>query len=582
MRRFSTYMQPATNVPSLPAPSRPAIIRRVRLVTGLVLFTYVTSHLANHALGLFGLEAMEAGRGLFLSIWRNPIGSVALYGSITIHFALALWSLYQRRQLHIPHWEAAQLLLGLAIPLLLVSHAIGTRLAHEWYGVIDSYTRMILIFWSRPDLALRQALVLLIAWTHGCIGLHFWLRLKPWYPRGAMALAAAALLVPLLALLGFVEALRDIANLAQVPGWIHDTVVAAREPSSAQRSALGNTVDAVLVAYAAGLGLTLIARWIRNNHERRHHSVRISYASGQEITVPIGYTILEASRFSEIPHASVCGGRGRCSTCRVRIVKGVESLPPASQEELAVLKRVGAAPNVRLACQLRPTSDLSVTLILPVTATASDSFANPDYVAGQEREICVLFADLRSFTRFSERKLPYDVVFFLNRYFETMGSAIERAGGIPNQFTGDGVMALFGIESGSEQGCRGAIDAAKAMVRGLAEMSASLAEELEEPLRMGIGIHSGPVIVGHMGRGEATSLTAIGDTVHVASRLQDLTKQYKCQLIISESVAQRARIDVSDYPRHELTVRNRAEPVAIRTIEIVDSLSLSGNILASR
>ena len=117
--------------------------------------------------------------------------------------------------------------------------------------------------------------------------------------------------------------------------------------------------------------------------------------------MPVGYSVLETSRLGRIPHASVCGGRGRCSTCRIRIVRGLESLPAASAEELVVLKSVGAAPNMRLACQLRPTSDLSVIPLLPVTATARDGYARPDYIAGQEKEICVLFADLRGFTRLS-------------------------------------------------------------------------------------------------------------------------------------------------------------------------------------
>jgi adenylate cyclase len=169
--------------------------------------------------------------------------------------------------------------------------------------------------------------------------------------------------------------------------------------------------------------------------------------------------------------------------------------------------------------------------------------------------------------------MPYDVVFFLNHYFETMSRAIEQAGGIPNQFTGDGVMALFGVESGPERGCSNAVAAARSMVRGLAAMSSEFAEELGEPLRMGIGIHDGPTIVGRMGHGEAMYLTAVGDTVHVASRLQDLTKQYQCQLIISEAAAQRAGIDVSGFPRHEVTVRNRTEPVAIHTIEDLESLT---------
>ena len=566
-------MQPTTSTPPTPTQSRAAMIRRIRLATGLVLFTYVSTHLINHSLGLFGLSAMEAGREVFLSIWRNPVGAAVLYGSLTIHVALALWSIYQRRQFRIPLWEAAQLLFGLAIPLLLTSHAIGTHFANAWYGVIDSYTRMMLIFWSRPELGIRQVLLLLIAWTHGCIGLHFWLRIKPWYPRAAPVFVALALLVPLLALLGFLEAIREVTELAQRTGWAQDTRAAAREPSADQRKVLNDTVDIVLSGFAVALGLTLLSRWLRNFHERRHKSIRITYPDGREIVAPIGYTVLEASRFGGVAHAAVCGGRARCSTCRIRVVRGFAHLPAASVDELIVLKRIGATIDVRLACQLRPTNDLSVTPLLPATATALDAFALPDHMAGEEREICVLFADLRGFTRYSERKLPYDVVFFLNRYFETMGSAIEAAGGITNQFTGDGVMALFGVVSNPQQGCRDALNAATAMVHGLADMNADLAAALDEPLRMGMGIHAGPAVIGRMGRGVAKYLTAVGDTVHVASRLQDLTKQYKCQLIISESVAQSAGLDVAGFPRQELTVRNRIEPIAIHTIENVESLT---------
>src|SRR5919201_6942284 len=102
--------------------------RRVRLASGLVLFAYVTTHLANHALGLISLDAMEAGRASFLAVWRHPIGSLALYSSWTAHVALAFWALYQRRTLRMAGWETAQLMPGLAIPPLLVSHVVGTRL----------------------------------------------------------------------------------------------------------------------------------------------------------------------------------------------------------------------------------------------------------------------------------------------------------------------------------------------------------------------------------------------------------------------------------------------------------------------
>jgi adenylate cyclase len=233
---------------------------------------------------------------------------------------------------------------------------------------------------------------------------------------------------------------------------------------------------------------------------------------------------------------------------------------------------VGAPPGVRLACQTRPRGDVAVKLLVGPPARPSDGFARPRSLAGSEQEVTVLFADLRRFTSLAEHRLPYDVVFFLNRYFETMGRAIEEAGGITNQFTGDGVMALFGVDADPAGGCRRALTGARAMVEGLTELSAAMADELDEPLRIGIGIHTGPAVVGRMGYGNTVYLTAVGDTVHVASRLQDLTKQYQAQLVISEQVAGRAGVDASAFPRHEITVRNRQEPLAVRVIADVRAL----------
>src|SRR2546426_9838215 len=146
---------------------------------------------------------------------------------------------------------------------------------------------------------------------------------------------------------------------------------------------------------------------------------------------------------------------------------------------------------------------------------AADAFGS-DVRQGREQEIAVLFADLRGFTRVAEHKLPYDVVFILNRYFEAVGGAIQRAGGIPNQFTGDGVMAVLGIQTGAEHGCRQAVAAAREIVQGLAALNHELGEELQVPLKIGIGIHAGPAIVGQMGYGEGVYLTAVGDTVPAA------------------------------------------------------------------
>jgi adenylate cyclase len=234
-------------------------------------------------------------------------------------------------------------------------------------------------------------------------------------------------------------------------------------------------------------------------------------------------------------------------------------------DELRVLGRVGAPAHVRLACQVRPRRDVSVAPLVPAGTGPAAAAGGPagDHREGEELTIAVLFADLRGFTRLAERKLPYDVVFILNRYFEAVGGAITDVGGIVNQFTGDGVMALFGVDVGSEEGCRQAVRAAAAMVARLRELSLTLAADLTSPLRLGVGIHTGPTVVGRMGYATTTYLTAVGDTVHVAARLEALTKEYGAELVLSEEVAMRAGLDLSDHARHELTVRNREAPLAI-------------------
>jgi len=543
--------------------------RRLRLASGLVLLAYLATHFANHALGLVSLDAMEDGRRWFLLLWRNPLGTAALYAALVIHVLLAFRSLYRRRTLRMPVWEAAQLGLGLAIPPLLVFHIVGTRLAHTLYDVTDSYARTVLSLWHlNPSAGWRQTLVLLVAWTHGCIGIHFWLRLRPWYRSIAPTLYAVALLLPAVALLGFAEAGREAAKLAATPGFAE----AVSGTTAAQRDTLERIARALAVGYLLAIAAVLAARAVRLRLLRAK-SVRIAYPGGREVTVPIGFTVLEASRTSGIPHASVCGGRGRCSTCRVRIEAGLDTLTPARAEEQRVLDRIGAPPGVRLACQLRPIRDVAVAPLLPASAGPAQAAPRGDARGGREQEIAVLFADLRGFTRLAEHKLPYDVVFILNRYCEAVGGAITRGGGVPNQFTGDGVMALFGVDLSAQEGCRRALTAARGMASSIETLNRELGAELPNPLRIGIGIHVGPAIVGRMGYGEGAQLTAVGDTVNVAARLEQLTKEYDCALVMSEEVAARAELDVSALPRHELTVRNRAGVLAVRVVQDVEALS---------
>ena len=548
-------------------------VRRTRLVTGLILLSYLTTHLLNHGLGLISLEAMEWGRRWFLLLWRNPLGTAVLYSALLTHLCLAIWALYQRRHWRMPTSEMLQLVFGLTIPLLLTIHIVGTRLTHEYFGVDDSYTLTVLTLWhASPMDGLRQSILILIAWTHGCIGCHFWLRLKKWYPRVAPYFLALALLIPVCGLLGFVTAGRELSNLiARQPEWLENFLSAAKVPPRSERAVLYQIYDVVLITFGAAIVLALLGRVARRLLERRSR-ISITYPNGRVVQVPRNFSILDASRLANIPHASVCGGRGRCSTCRVRVTQGAASLPPPSAGELKVLQRVGAAPNVRLACQLRPTANLTVTPLLPANAQASDGYGQPAYLTGQERMIAVMFADIRSFTGIAETKLPYDLVFFLNSYFESVGAAIVSNGGIIDKFVGDGVMALFGVQNGPEEGCRQALAAAQDMIERVDGLSRALFEELSSPLRIGIGVHCGPAVVGRMGYGESVHVTAIGDTVNVASRLQDATKEFHCQLVFSAEVAKYSGVDTARLPRHDLTVRNRREALIIYAIENVSAL----------
>jgi adenylate cyclase len=542
------------------------VVRRVRLISGLTLFAFILGHFLNHALGLVSLGAMERSLEIFFAVWRSPPGQLALYTAFSVHFALALYALWQRRSLRLPRAEAVQYVMGFAIPLLVAQHVTLVRVNDALGGDAAYYANVVNGLWRvSPVHGWLQAATLLVAWIHAAIGLRFWLRLRPWYDRAQPYLYAAAILVPILALLGFAAAGREIAALAERdPAWL--AVVTARAPPPEQRATLDEIILALRVFFLGSLAAMLAARSARRWWERRHGVVQVAYPDGQRIAITPGTSVLEASRLLGYPHASVCGGRGRCSTCRVRVRGRAESLPPASKEEARVLGRIAAAPNVRLACQLRPRGDVEVTPLLPATAQAGDGAVRPGYHQGREQEIAIMFADLRAFTRLAETKLPYDVVFLLNRYFAAMGRSIEEAGGRVDKFIGDGIMALFGLESGRDAGCREAVAAARLMSQRIDELNHALAHDLSDPLRIGIGIHTGPAIVGELGYGSAMSVTAVGDAVNTASRLEALCKDFQCELVLSEDVALRGGLDLAAAPVHEIKLRGRDAPLRVHSI----------------
>jgi adenylate cyclase len=558
------------------------LVRRARLASGLVLFSYVLTHLLNLAVGLVSLEAMDDVLAVLYAFWSKPPATLALYGAGLVHVLLALWALWQRRSLRLPLPAAIQYVLGFAVPLVALQHAVFTRLADSAFGADWGYYRKLVTwFWYvDPVDGALQAVLVVIVWVHACVGLRYWLRLKPWYERAQPLLFAFALLFPVVALLGYAEAGREVlTRIPREPGFIPSALEG--RPSDAARAVLERVVFWGRIGFLGTLGVLLAARAVRRAWQARHGLVRISYPDGRFLNVVRGTSVLEASRLLGVPHAAICGGKGRCSTCRVRVRAAPGALPEPGALEAAVLKRIGAAPNVRLACQLRPKGDVEAAPLLPPFAHAREGFRRSGYLLGSEKEIVILFADLRAFTRLAETKLPYDVVFVLNRYFAAMGRAIEEAGGRVDKFIGDGIMALFGLQSGAAAGARQALEAARLMSLRLEELNRTLEHEIESPLRIGIGLHIGPVIVGEMGYGPATQLTAVGDAVNTASRVESLCKDLGVELVVSEEVIERAGVNFDHFPLHEVEIRGRRQPLSVRAVARACDLGESNRTLVS-
>lgn len=546
------------------------IYSRTKLATGLILFTFLSTHLINHMLGIISLGAMDAGSVAFKFVWRSWPGTVLLYAAAILHPLLALYNWLRRGHYRGIPWQGwMQIVLGVAVPPLVVDHIIGTRLLHEAFKIHDSYAYVLIVqFVQEPLIGLRQNILILIAWGHGCIGVYYWLKLKPVFEKLSPLLYALALVLPMLATMGYLSGGRAVLLAMQEPDWLEQFRNGLNWPGQIANDMGNRWVDVAYETMIALLAAALLGRGLMALLQRRRGSIMITYPDGRRFRGLAGsLSVLEASRAIGYPHAAVCGGQGRCSTCRVRVSgAGAETLPPPDASEQKVLERIQAAPGVRLACQIRPDGDIAVSPLLPAGVPARVAYGVTSHAHGAERRIAILFADLRGFTKFSESKLPYDVVFVLNQYFKAMGEAVEQSGGKLDKFIGDGVMALFGIEEGADEGCRRAIDCARRMSHALAKLNEALKSDLGQTLRIGIGIHCGPAIVGEMGHGSALHLTAVGDAVNTASRLESATKDFGAELVVSAEVAERAgaaALQGMSWQQETLSLRGKSEALAV-------------------
>ena len=536
---------------------------QLRMGSALVLAAYLVQHLLNHGFGIVSIDAAEAYRKTIGAAFQTTPGLVLLYGSILVHAAIALRSLYRRSTLRLPRWQALQLILGLSILPLLVGHVVGNR-GFDLVGDVDpNYYYVITSLSLNPAFLVKLILLIAVIWIHLLIGLHFWLRIRDGYRRWLPCTYALAVLLPALAYIGLYRMLREADS------WVDDSMALDRI-YAANLAMPARDVDMLRAlegqawtVMAALLALVLLARQLRLWRQARRDSYLVSHAQHGEFRAVRGASLLETLRQARIPHASVCGGRARCTTCRVRVGSGFDELPPPGDLEARALQRIRAGHNVRLACQLYPRSDLAITPLVmadqPLVTTLHSGG-----VEGHEEYVVAMFADMRGSTDLGERVLAYDVVFILNRFFTELSEALAASHGHYAQFAGDGLMALYGLDPArKDRACHDALAGAADMFARLERLNEKLQREFGERIDMGIGIHGGEAIVGTMGPPRTPLLTAVGDNINIAARLEAQTKAQQCDLIVSTATLDAEGIAYEPEQVLDIELRGRNERVRV-------------------
>lgn len=525
--------------------------RDIRFASGLVLLFFATTHFLNHAAGIAGVEAMEQVQEWRYWLWHSWIGTVALYGALVVHPFFALVRVAQRRTFKMPTREMLQIALGLAIPLLLIDHIVGTRVMGTFFSLDESYRAVLRRLW--PGLAVTQSLLLLLVWVHGIIGLHFTLRSRDSYQRWRDPFLLVAILIPVLALIGFAVGGREAGQMAMVPEVTTDAQIVMFNQNVAWAKAVFYGLVGCFVGFVG----------LREVRVRTTKQITVRFVGHGVRKLAPGLTVLEMFRRFGIPHAALCGGRARCATCRVLVLDGADKLPAPGMNEAKLLRRIAAPERVRLACQIRPRDDVQVQILLASRLKATTpGDLEPDASIGK-RGLTVVVADLRAFSSLAERQLPQELIGLLNRFFDEMAQAITAHGGRIDAFYGDGFMAVFGLTGSPAKGAQMAIASAGDIVRAVEALNREFGAALPLPLRIGIGIHSGQAITGavendSLGRREVT----VGETVAVAAQLESATRRVLADILVSEETIRTSGRSYRGTTQLKITMRGREKPLS--------------------
>ena len=291
-----------------------------------------------------------------------------------------------------------------------------------------------------------------------------------------------------------------------------------------------------------------------------------------QIEIPFGdrANLLEVAVAAGVAIPHLCGGRARCSTCRVRIIEGAAALAGRTEPETAMAAKLDFPDEIRLACQTEATGSVRLwRLVLDtIDIEMASQLGEGHYVGPVGREVetaAVMFTDVAGFTTMAEMLPAYDVVHILNRFFSRVGEAVAVHGGRIDNYMGDGVLAVFGID-GAQNPALSAIKAGLLVLEVADDMHEYVHLIYGQAFRVRVGIGLGEVIFGLMGSESSARETVIGDVVNVASRLEAANKEAGTSMLVTEDIYART-VQLVDYGRRfELEVRGKSGPIVAHEV----------------
>ena len=350
------------------------IARTARISSGLILLAFVSTHLLNASFGLISVEAMDKASPYLTGFWNFQPLSALLSLSLIVHFFLGLWSVYERPTLKTNAQDIVQLITALCIVPLMATHVIGVMMVKQ-AGIDIGYAMVIQIMWiGAPSIGLLQIIVVTVVWLHGCAGLLIWLRSMEWARNIVLWIYPIAIAIPVLSLLGFSEAGRDVLEAAANPPVVESVEPADTSEPAAPQPVLDFAFIKALTNWliwgSMGLAIfTLVARALRLQLRKQGY-FEITRDDVAVQPVRAGLSLLDAFQERNHPHASLCQGRGRCGTCAVHVLSSEFPLSEPTELERRTLAAKGLPASARLACQLKPAGgQIAVKALFPADYT---------------------------------------------------------------------------------------------------------------------------------------------------------------------------------------------------------------------